>query len=1832
MDTFDSSSFDNASWEIIEKYFRVNKGYHLVKHQIESFNDFILRKLTNVIDGFNSIDIYHQFQPEYNKFKYLLEIDIKNPVLLKPIIFETDGSSKNMTPNDARQRNFSYSSCLNVDVHVLSKTFNTDSLEYNSETKVIKNVLLGKIPIMVKSDYCLFKNVQNTMNECKYDYGGYFIINGNEKVIISQDRIAENNTFVFTSSKNPTYCLMAEIRSVQEDKLNVPKISSLKICTKSSQYGHYIRACIHHIKCDIPLFILFKALGLNNDKEILKYILYDLDDETNKLIINGLTACAEEAAFVQCPRDAIEYLSKYLNISGYPKEYLNNHSHRIKIIRTVLENEFLPHVGVDFNKKAIYLGYMTRKLMLCHLGLRNLDDRDSYINKRIDTPGILMANLFRQYYGRVVKDMKNIIQKEINCGVWKASNKFINVINQVNIGKIIKSSIIDSGLRYALATGNWGIKNNKNKQGVAQVLNRMTYSATLSHLRRINTPIEKSGKLVQPRKLHGTQWGVICPSETPEGISVGLVKNMSMMASISNSSNSKNIKIILKEQGVVDFDPLSTIDKKAMTKVFLNGDIIGVHSSPQELYIYLKTIKLQGVINVYTSIAWNVKDGEIYICTESGRLIRPVFVVNESNNVNLFQYESLKDLSWDEIIIPREDKKPIIEFIDIIESNYSMIAMKYNDLKKGSKGSLLPIKYTHIEIHPSLILGVLASLIPFSDHNQAPRNSYQSAQCKQAIGIYALNYRDRYDTVGHIMNTPQKPIVKTKISSLLNNDDMPNGVNVIVAIATYTGYNQEDSIIINKSAVDRGLFVSTLYKTYKDQNNKNHSNGEEEFYKKPDIKGIKPFNYDKLEEDGFVKENTYVSSGDIIIGKCMLNKNNVEKDNSIPLKNNEQGWIDRNCCQDKYFPNINGDGYTFSKVRVRSERIPTIGDKFSSRCFDDKTDVLTTKGWVSIKDLTMDHKVASLVDNKLVYQNPAELQVYDYDGKMYEIKSNQVDLLVTPDHSMWVAKRVGNGKSEYQRELAKDIVNQVRFYKKNADTWEPNMTEVPSELLLDDNKVIGFIIGENIYDINDWIQLFGIWIAEGCCCEHKNVNIAAHKPRVQRVLLELEKSMNINFIKTKYNPNDAENWSWNIDITSFKEYFRELSVGAINKYLPEWVWYLSSEQCQLLIKSMCLGDGHVMENGTERYDTSSTRLADDFQRLCLHAGWSANKQLKNVKDSRGKVSSKEGVPLDPPQYFKRNADAWRLTIITSQNEPKINKNKKHGDPTTCQDKWVDFKDKVYCCTVPQGKGVIYVRRSGFSVWSGNSGQKGTVGILYRQEDMPFTKDGIVPDIIMNPHAIPSRMTIGQLLECIMGKACTQMGCYGDSTPFTDLTVDAIADELEKCGMNRHGNEIMYNSRTGEQMTTDIFIGPTYYQRLKHMTFDKVHCLTGDHDVLTSSGWKSIMDITMKDKVACLEPCSKELYYTSPLEVLQFPYHGKMYHISNSKIDTMITNEHRCYVKMDDFSDYTLIQADNLYHEMKNIPDKTFYFMNNAKISREKDYEADTWSKLFAIWIATGSQKESIDDNTYMMINTEIIWMRDMIFECINNLQLTFKTIQNKFVILSEIKYITDSFPEWVWDLNMKQCQTMLRIIYLGANRFFTKSVIIKDDLMRLCLHAGWTSMCEYDIETGFWIIKLSRHGYLKLKSTDISEQIVDGNVYCLRVPTEVFYVRRNGKCHWTGNSRASAGPIVMLTRQPAEGRARDGGLRMGEMEVECNWGHGIQQFLKERMMECSDNYKVHICKKCGLMATVNVEKKIALCKNCKNNTNFTEIRIPYACKLLFQEIQTMSIAPRFITN
>jgi len=1907
----DTDSYE-ISWDILDTYFQKGGSAESVnphvKHQIESYNKFIESTLGHIITGFNPLKIQNTFKNENGNASHKININVTQPSLTKPYYHLPDGTQTIMTPYLARMNKLSYSSSLYVNIHIFTEVTNNDGIIEKFD-KTINGVYIGKIPVMVRSKACVLHQIpglgEENNNECRYDYGGYFIINGSEKVLISQDRINENKTHVFQPSNN-NEGLYAEIRSMDNNTYLPTKTTSLNMSGKLNHMGRIIRINTSFIRSEIPVFVMFRALGILSDKEIIQHIVYDLDNEDNKRIITELMACCEDASDIHTQQEAEQLLIKIMTSA-------NKTNNPIELLKSNIINDFLPHVGKNYRRKALYLGFMVRKMIRIYLGYDNYDNRDSYINKKIDTPGILMSNLFRQCYGKMTKEIKCLVEKELN--LWRSNQTNIasnDIISDNNIHRYFRQSMIESWLKYSLSTGNWGIKVIGSfqtiRQGVSQVLNRMSYASTLSHLRRINTSMEKNGKLVQPRKLDNSQIGMICPAETPEGASVGLVKNMALSTNISLTMNSSHIIELLIDNGVkvyndIEFSynieneeewyknsPETNIKLEKITdflrnlgninnaKVQVNGDIIGYHGNPDILYKTFKHYKRCGKINPITSLVWNIKNNFIIISTEAGRMYRPLLIVDIDNTgkrelrINkilkerkITWKEYIKDKNFDYFIAPcvennssdnNVENEGFIEYLDSEEINSSMIAMFPYELEKGMKGTAYPPFYTHCEIHPSLINGILGVNIPFSDHNQSPRNCYQCisenenvlmsngtykkiknivigdevvcfnlktnmsehtkvvhhynryttkivyninlvngrtitatndhnfmtndgwkncteftsdtlvgihiksnyknvnnfyensenatytilnvdeysdiykelnimplnndnkmlpviaklagyyyhsklnfrneydkelydkdakyigfakyglydnafiyyinmlsnnidwlykcsnmiqnnflsgylsalypetfdnisnidnditdniilhimsknliendwysndnsinklykniglcyntkliseiaitceynihkeytsliannktytyenwksivyvngdliyipfniiyknrnrkisditvesdnhcfiagngfavsncAMGKQALGIYTSNFNKRIDTMGNILNYVQKPLVYTRLSKYTYSNELPSGTNAIVAIMTHTGFNQEDSVMINQSALDRGLFTSTYYKSVKEQCSKNHSTGEEERFTNPVTSkavSLKPFSYDKIDENGIIPKNTKIDGNDIIIGKIMPKKTNgviVNQDNSLSLKTNDEGYVDMN------YMGTNSDGYKFCNVRIRKNRKPEIGDKLA--CFSPDHEYLTSDGWVSMTDLTLDHYLATSFNGDLMYQKPIKLHKFKYEGDMYSLENDEVCLETTPNHRMLVNRECK--KPNWYIKRADEIYNKCFRMKKDVENWSPNYDDIPSDIgskfVINNGKITHFNLmiyntdvayNKLTIDIDSWLLIYSIYISNNTIEDYKN-EILKNIEEKEGIIITIEDSK-IRIIKKYCN---SKLITHHLDI----EY-----VIDITKNLDEWVWWLDRDNAKKLIDNMCAcvnSDNYK----SLTYSTYSNNIADDFQRLCLHAGYSANKKYENKK--------------------------YVLYVNTSDisNEPLFN-----ADKSKCQDKWVKYDGYVYCCTVANDAS-IYVRRNGVVVFTkqSRSAQKGTIGMIYRQQDMPFTKSGITPDIIMNPHAIPSRMTMAQLMECIMGKASCHIGAVGDCTPFTDCSVESIAKVLELSGMERYGNEIMYNGRTGEQIKTEIFVGPTYYQRLKHMVQDKSH-------------------------------------------------------------------------------------------------------------------------------------------------------------------------------------------------------------------------------------------------------------------------------------------------------SRGSNGPIVMLTRQPSEGRARNGGLRLGEMERDCLIGHGISEFLKEKMLDTSDNYRIFVCKKCGITANVNPSTNTYKCNVCKNYSDIVQIRIPYAFKLLGQELYTMNIKTGFICN
>ena len=1534
-------NWESKTWDVTDVFFKQESI--LINHHLNSFNYFMEKELQSIIreKEFSSIKIYDKFSydEERQLHKNMYEIEFGKIYISKPVLY--DKPNKLMYPKEAVLRKLTYGANIYIDIHHKSIRIKENNEKEITNHNVLEKYPFGRMPIMVGSKFCVL-NEQNNMTKTEmgqglYDDGGYFIIKGSEKVIISQEKVCENRICCFPEKASQSkFSDKAEIWSVPPSNPSViSKVMVRMKMMKDNHTGNTIYVRMKRFKQDIPLIIIFRALNYISDKSIVDLIVYNSSNKKNEDMIYLLNESIDESKQINSQKLALEYISKYLG--GIQASKYKTNKCRLKYTLDVIMDDLFPHIGTNLVKKVYFLGYMVHRMLRSHLtGV--YDDRDSFINKRVETSGELMAQLFRACFGRFKKDLK------LECDKEMLSKHTIAELPE-NLTKKLKPNTIERDINYALSTGSWGLKNKNPRKGVAAVLSRICNLQTLSSLRRIVSQGDKVGKQTDPRKLHCTQWGVICPFETPEGASVGIVKNMALMTHITIPSSKEPILSFLEELDVQPLENINPIQVDSSVKVFVNGDWVGQSFEPQTLLPQLKEFRRQGLINPFISISWNVELKEIYIYCEGGRLCRPLYIV-ENNNLNItdeFVDIMLKqNYQWNNLLnvqangIGNEKSKHIIEYIDVNESNTLMIAMTKDNLLKNTKENYAYYDYTHCEIHPSMILGVLATNIPFAEHNQSPRNLFQGAMGKQAMGIYNTAFRHRMDTQAHILHYPQKPIVNTEPSKYVHSDKLPSGQMPIVAIACYTGYNQEDSLIFNQSAIDRGLFSSSFYRTYMDEEKKHSATLEDEKFCKPQkyypngkiyTEKMSYGSYDKIDENGFVKIGEYVDGNDMIIGKVTMLKDAIEgepkaRDLSTSLRMNESGIVD------KIYTNSNGDGYNFVKVRVRSDRIPEIGDKFSSR---------------------------------------------------------------------------------------------------------------------------------------------------------------------------------------------------------------------------------------------------------------------------------------------------------------------------------------HG-------------------------------------------QKGTIGMTYKQEDMPFTRDGVVPDIIMNPNAIPKRMTIAQFIECVFGKVGTLSGSEMDATPFNKINVESIAPILEEMGYSGGGTEVLYNGKTGEQIKANIFIGPTFYYRLKHLVEDKIHCLDYETEILTKSGWKKHNELNMNDEIATLK--NDELVYERPIKIYNYPEHqGNMYHIKNQSIDLKVTEGHRMWVskvqtRKKIWSEYNFEYSKDLIGKHRkykkdanwNKDDYTFILPsyeftdnnNNKTIYDEKTMNMNDFLTFFGIWYAEGWATGN-EDTGLVTISVNKQRVKDVLFKALENMNIKFRYSKNEeklyinqserqlYVYMKKLSVGAPNkkLPEWVFELNKEQTQHLIYSMQLGdgcfnkngTSLYYTSSIELANQIQQLCLHAGWTSLiskhCDKDQNTVYinereiinkhdlWrcsIIKKKlnpsvNHGHSKKQN--IQEEIVEENVkcpvWCVNVPSEVFYVRRNGKTCWTGNSRAT-GPYQLLTMQPAEGRSRDGGLRVGEMERDCLLSHGAVQFLKERMFDCSDKYYVWIDKETGMISPVNPDKNIYKSLYSDNQTRFAKVQIPYGSKLFIQELQSMHINPRIFTK
>ena len=977
-------NLEKDTWEVISNYFETTQNY-ITKHHLDSFNDFTENKIYDIFNDKQSNPQYIALNDKENDdIAYLIKIyyggrNKDQFEISRPIIYDSlKEEVKPMYPNEARLKNLTYAFNVFCDIEIEYEVKQAGQVILQTFSPIpFKRINIGRIPIMLHSSLCVLDKVSKEalkkFGECAYDQGGYFIIDGREKVCVSRERKSENVLYI-NKSGHPDFQYMAEVKSVPSE-FRYARNTYLYVLQGTNEImvdNPYFKAG----KSDkgakmIPLFVLFRALGVETDKEILEYIFHNLDDQFAKQGTEFLRASLdnEDNVMIYDQMSALIYLEKFVRKmdSSDVGDIHRNRQKRLAVLFKTIYDNLYPHVGNDLHEKALYLGYCVNQLLQVVLGIKNETDRDSFVYKRIDLSGFMIANLFRDGFQQLQYDCRNKISSDFEFGYNELKGDLIvNMVNENNVKLIFQPASTEKMVLTAFRTGTMSNPGGTSlKKGVIQQIDRRGYFTYMSQIRRLVTPNDTGTRVqIEQRRLHGTQYGYMCPIDIMDGSNVGIKKHFTCTTHITAGSSSEPLFQAIKDGGLIPLSDLHHTLYYKQTKVFLNGKWLGVHTEPLKLLTWMRLLRRNGLINLYTSISWRIKDNEIICLSDGGRCSRPLYIVE--NNQHLITQNMINDLKdgkieWKDFIIGSKKKtKPIpymhndyyhpetvgynkndilgdlkahsgvIEYLDNNEMENVMLSSTVN---LGSEY----LDYTHSELHPAMTLSPLSQAIPFPEHNQLPRNVYGIGQCKQAASPYATNYMNRMETTALVLSTPQKPLCNTRTGKYIFNDRLGHGQNIMVAVCSYTGYNQEDSVICCKDSIDLGLLRISYYKGYEQTEKQDSKTGTFEYFYNPetnkgtdDLDDVQPKqyqDYSHLDKYGFIREGTYCKGNEVMIGKYVKLTRGDEppKDISVVVKGAGE-------MVDKVFTCYVDDTKTrLVKIRTVKERLPTLGDKIGSR-------------------------------------------------------------------------------------------------------------------------------------------------------------------------------------------------------------------------------------------------------------------------------------------------------------------------------------------------------------------------------------------------------------------------------------------------------------------------------------------------------------------------------------------------------------------------------------------------------------------------------------------------------------------------------------------------------------------------------------------------------------------------------------------------------------------------------------------------------------------------------------------------------------------------------------
>ena len=956
--------------ELIHSFFTTQLN-PMVKHHLTSYDQFLQQDIQAVIKANNPLLLMKNPKAlrgvSTNQYKYKVEVfiggeDANELFLGTPTVALDNGNDvRVLLPNEARLRNLTYAAELTANI-LVRLTIMLDPEEGSREPRIVVKTLsfpnqtICRIPLMLQSKHCLLNGKPGPMlaemGECAYDQGGYFIIDGSEKVLVTRQEAAFNTLWIShqNEQKDPNVEWYATMSSLNPETREVKRVSFYWLreritqsqgFKKQVQYQQQVmEVSIPYVLKPIPLFVLFRALGLQTDKEILQLIFPDPNHPDAKLLADMLIPSINASTPFLDTYSAVQY------IVSLTKGFSTAH------VLDIVHNHLFPHV-TDYTARPAFLADCVRKILRAVRGIEVPPSRDDTRHQRLQTSGFLCLMLFQNLYKQFAKKViLNVDQKySYNESVYTDEN-FEKIFSEANPRELFEATFLTEGLMRGFK-GKWMTGPSSEESGILQELSRMSYIDFMSHLRHAVLNFDTSMKLAGPRRLNPSQYGYFCTSETPSGKNIGIVKNITMLTMVSTAMVPQPLIQWLTTKGRVIPCAVMTPSLAAkMVPVYVNSGLVGYTARPQRLSRVLRLMKRTGCLPPLSSSGFSIPERKLFIYTDGGRPLRPLIICEPfgtapkledfkgSSWVNLITGSLIKPQvalesatftdplgdnpgatleEYEERLLPHQGK---IEYIDPYEHNELLIA--------NQPEHIVDKETTHMEVHPSAIMGLIASSIPFANHNQSPRNQLGSSQSKQGLSMYATNWKNRFDNTANVLAYGEAPLTRTIYQDYVGGGLLPYGQNVILALGMYGGYNQEDGIIMNADAMARGQFRSINYRSYEAfEENDPKSRTQTRIGHPKNIPGwtnLKSnLDYNKLDESGIIKQGEYVDQNTVIVARYMTGDKGSMTDASVTPQVWTRGRVE------SVVVTISPAGLKLVKIRVVQDRTPELGDKFSNR-------------------------------------------------------------------------------------------------------------------------------------------------------------------------------------------------------------------------------------------------------------------------------------------------------------------------------------------------------------------------------------------------------------------------------------------------------------------------------------------------------------------------------------------------------------------------------------------------------------------------------------------------------------------------------------------------------------------------------------------------------------------------------------------------------------------------------------------------------------------------------------------------------------------------------------